>query len=609
MTDPKKPGRSRRTFSFTPSLELLETRLQPGSVLSAAPDSGAADLGLDDDRRALRRSKTSGEQPRKRPTAAESAPPERSIKAKEKAKQDSIVTPQQNTQKPSTPTPPIASNTSKPADPPPSAPQSRGTASQGSVVTSPPRNTSPPQPTSSLLMAPARDTDQQLPPALGAATTGNASRATTANHAAEMDSIGVAHSTAVRTDRTVANPNVKQLGSSEPAAAGPDALTSWSSFLGSAHVDMLRPITVGPDGLYTGGFITDPANPGVTDMLIAKVSVDGSTLLNAVALNFPGGTFAELKGIDVDSEGNMYAIGVSNFQGFLARIYFRLDADWQTISWTIASSVPSEGNDIFHDDRTYTIYVTGTTDARSIGFPEQSMQVSWFSDLANTAGPTSIFGYVYTYDGFDGATANALGVGPDFKIQVAGTFLKGTDIYAAQHEISADGEVANGVYFDTAGFGSLNDIYVDRNGDAFGVGYIPSGLGDGRRDLLLTKVNPGLAVEYAYSFGGNDVDLNGWGITLDGAGQIYVAGSIGLDGDFDVLVAKFSADGTMMTDAVMTGGLADELALSIDYDPATDAVYTVGYTISTEFETTRESFQPIFGGLMDGFIMRVEDFI
>ena len=126
--------------------------------------------------------------------------------------------------------------------------------------------------------------------------------------------------------------------------------------------------------------------------------------------------------------------------------------------------------------------------------------------------------------------------------------------------------------------------------------------------MLLTKINPGLQVEYAYSFGANDVDLNGWGITLGNTGQIYVSGSIGLDGDFDALVARFSADGTMMTDAVVSGGLADELALSIDYDPVTDAVYTVGYTISSEFETTLGSFQPGFGGLMDGFIMRLSDF-
>ena len=166
-------------------------------------------------------------------------------------------------------------------------------------------------------------------------------------------------------------------------------------------------------------------------MLIAKVSVDGTTLLNAVALNFPGGTFAELKGIDVDSEGNMYAIGVSNFQGFLSRVYFRLDADWQTISWTIASSVPSEGNDIFHDERTYTIYVTGTTDARSIGFPRAKLA----SVMVLRSGAIRQGRRAYLDTSIPTTDSTAPRATPSEsartrRIQVAGTFLKGTDIYA-----------------------------------------------------------------------------------------------------------------------------------------------------------------------------------
>ena len=353
------------------------------------------------------------DQPRKRVKHDDGETNERRIKAKEKAKQQEVIT-------------------------------------SPSRATKPPPQTTPPPPT--VTSRPASD----LPPALGIAGRANSNQATAPTQPPAMESTGVAHPAATRFDRSVANPQIRSLASESQLRSGPEATTNWSSFLGSEDLDILRPVTVGPDGLYTGGFISDPENPGVKDMLIAKVSVDGTTLLNAVALNFPGGTFAELKGIDVDSEGNVYAIGISNFQGFLSRVYFRLNADWETIDWTIASSVPGEGNDIFHDERTFTIYVTGTTDARSIGFPEQSLQVSWFSDLANPAGPTSIFGYVYTYDGFDGATGNAIGVGPDSKVQVAGTFLKGADIYAAQHEISADGENANGIYFETPGYGACN---------------------------------------------------------------------------------------------------------------------------------------------------------
>jgi hypothetical protein len=554
MNHSSKSSAHRRRHGCFLFLEMLETRIQPGSVLSGTPDT-VADLNLDrQERRQVKRLRASEETRRPRAEQAET-----------ETRQRTVVRQSRKDQAPEAPRPPAK---------PPLSP--------------------PPPPVSHDL--------QKL------GVTGSPEQSSAPNSGAPMDTANTARRGDVLPDRAVARPTVLSLAQPGGVAFGPDADTAWASFFGGQGLDLLRPITVGPGGLYTGGFIADPDSPGVQHMLVAKVSFDGATLLNAVALDFPGATFGELKDIQTDSAGNIYGIGVSNFQGFLARTYFRLDADWQTIRWTVASSVPGEGNGILYDEQTATVFVTGVTDARSIGFPEQSLHVAAFSDVGNSLGPTNNFGYVYTYDGFDGATGNDLGIGPDGRLQVAGTFLKGPDIFAAQHEISADGQTGNGTYFDTPGFSSLNDVYVDGSGNSYAVGYLASDAASTRRELLLTKMNPGLAIEYAYAFGANDVDLHGWSLAVDAAGHAYVSGSLGLDGDFDALVAKFSADGAMMTDAVVTAGPADELALGVDYDPATGAVYTAGYTISSEFESTPGSFQPIFGGLMDGFVMRLRDF-
>jgi hypothetical protein len=249
------------------------------------------------------------------------------------------------------------------------------------------------------------------------------------------------------------------------------------------------------------------------------------------------------------------------------------------------------------------------TDARSIDFPETSLQVSWFYDLESWSGPESIFSYVYAYDGFSGADGNSIAIGPDSTLQVAGAFRQGDNIYPALHEISGDGEVANGIYFEVPGQGSLDDVYVDAAGGIYATGNIAAENDAGRKELLITKFSAGLNVQYAYSFGSEASQLTSYGIRADALGQAYVVGSITSEpGNADLLVARFSADGSEMTDAVVLGGPHDDVALAIDMDPNSSEVFIVGYTISDDLEITPDSFQPGFGGLLDGFVMKLTDF-
>jgi hypothetical protein len=425
----------------------------------------------------------------------------------------------------------------------------------------------------------------------------------------QADGVSSAAAAADQYDHPAPKPQVITLARGQAGSGGAEGDVSWASYLGSSDLNMLRATAVGPDGLYMGGWTPDPDTPGTYDMLLAKTSFDGGTLLNAVALNFPGATYSEVRGIDVDSAGNVYAIGVSNFQGFVARTYLRLDADFQNVRWVMAAGVASEGNAIYHDSRTYTIYVTGNTDARSIGFPAESLQVSWFYDLENPAGPTSIFSYVYTYEGFDGATGTGIGIGPDSTVEVSGTFLLGSNIYAAMHEISPDGATARGVYFDVPGQSSLNSVRVDGAGNAYAAGNIASDTGNGRSELLIAKFDPGLVLEYAYSFGSDTADLAAYGVAVDALGQIYAVGGITYEpGNADVLIAKFTADGSALADSVVAGGECDELALAVAMDPNGTDLYAVGYSISGNFQTTPNVFQPNMGGWMDGIVMKVGNF-
>jgi hypothetical protein len=130
----------------------------------------------------------------------------------------------------------------------------------------------------------------------------------------------------------------------------------------------------------------------------------------------------------------------------------------------------------------------------------------------------------------------------------------------------------------------------------------------GSTDAFVTKLNTaGTALVYSTYLGGAGADF-GTGIAVDGAGNVYVAGSTTSSnfptvaalqpahgGGFrDAFVAKLNPAGNALIYATYLGGSQDDEAAAIACDTAGNA-YVTGYTASANFPT-QNALQPTFGG-------------
>ena len=142
---------------------------------------------------------------------------------------------------------------------------------------------------------------------------------------------------------------------------------------------------------------------------------------------------------------------------------------------------------------------------------------------------------------------------------------------------------------------------------------------DGGWDAFVAKLNPsGSALVYSTYLGGNDNDW-GSGIALDGAGNVYVAGSTestdfptanplqsACGGFFcnDAFVAKLNPAGSALVYSTYLGGSDVDYGSGITVDGAGNA-YVTGSSCSTDFPTANP-FQPSFdGGNYDVFVAKL----
>jgi hypothetical protein len=185
-------------------------------------------------------------------------------------------------------------------------------------------------------------------------------------------------------------------------------------------------------------------------------------------------------------------------------------------------------------------------------------------------------------------------------------------------------------YLGGNGQDSGSAIAVDAAGNAYVTGMTTSSnfplanplqpnFTDGGYDAFVAKLNPaGSALVYSTYLGGSD---NDWasGIALDGAGNVYVAGSTeshdfptanplqsacGGFFCFDAFVAKLNPAGSALVYSTYLGGSDVDYGSGIAVDGAGNA-YVTGATCSTDFPTNNP-FQPSFdGGNYDVYVAKL----
>ncbi|HKX29757.1 MAG TPA: SBBP repeat-containing protein [Blastocatellia bacterium] len=139
----------------------------------------------------------------------------------------------------------------------------------------------------------------------------------------------------------------------------------------------------------------------------------------------------------------------------------------------------------------------------------------------------------------------------------------------------------------------------------------------GRSDAFVTKIDPsGAAIIYSTYLGGSGED-SGRGITVDGAGNAYIAGitnspnfstrnalqpSIAGAGD-DAFVTKINNSGTELLFSTYLGGSENDRGYAVTLDSAGD-LFVAGSTASSNFKT-QSPLQAANRGNTDAFVAKI----
>lgn len=190
------------------------------------------------------------------------------------------------------------------------------------------------------------------------------------------------------------------------------------------------------------------------------------------------------------------------------------------------------------------------------------------------------------------------------------------------------------VYSTFIGGGGIDegaDIAIDSEGNTYVVGITESGdypttagvyinsLG-GYIDACITKLNSyGSNIVFSTFLGGGNLD-GGSSIVIDANKNIFVTGftkstnfpstgnafqqSIASKDTEDVFVAKLNSDGSDLVYSTFIGGTKLDIANSIDIDFNGNA-YVTGYTISPNFPTTANAFDPNYHRGPDVFVAKL----
>jgi beta-propeller repeat-containing protein len=446
-----------------------------------------------------------------------------------------------------------------------------------------------------------------------------------------------------------------------------DPIIAWSSYLGGGGNDQGNGIAVDGSGdVYVagttpssdfpsaGGF--DTSLDGSLDAFVAKVDPAGSSL---VWSSYLGGSGSDSgNGIAVDDSGNVYVTGSTSSSdfpsagGFAASLggatdafVAKVNAAGSSLAWSsyLGGGDDDRGNgvsvDAFGD-----VYVAGTTSssdfpsaggfATSLGGPTDA-----FVAKVNAAG--SSLAWSSYLGGVDDEYGSSVAVDTSGNVYVAGTTYSSDFPASGGFDASLDGLEdafvtkvdATGsslVWSSYLGGGDLDEGYavaVDAGGNAYVTGYTvstdfpsPGGFDtsfDAAGQAFVTKVDAaGSSLLWSSYLGGSDFD-EGFGVAVDGSGNVYVTGDTfstdfpspgGFDTSFDLageaFVTKVDAAGSSLAWSSYLGGGDSDTGNGVAVGSGN--VYVTGYTFSTDFPSPG-GFATSLDGTLDAFVTKIAD--
>ena len=377
----------------------------------------------------------------------------------------------------------------------------------------------------------------------------------------------------------------------------------YSTYIGGSGSDGARGIAIDSSGsAYITGQTTSsdfPTTPGalstvkggVTTSFVTKLSPDGSSLAYSTYL---GGNYYELPGaIAVDASGSAYVTGKT------------YSADYPTTPGafqTVAAGAPDNTDEAYVTKLSpdgsalvYSTYLGGATDAESgVAIAVDS------AGNAFVAGGTLSSDFPTTPGAFQ-TTERSRGDGFLTKLNADGSAL----VYST-YLGGSDYDFPLGITIDPAGnaylVGTTLSMDFPTTPGAFRAAFA------GASDAFVTKVNPdGTGLIFSTYLGGAATD-SGYGIGVDGSGNVVVAGYTGSSnfpttpgaisavfkggpssGPYDAFLSKLDATGSALLYSTYLGGSGTEYLYALALDAAGSA-YLTGFTSSTDFPTTPGAF-------------------
>lgn len=381
------------------------------------------------------------------------------------------------------------------------------------------------------------------------------------------------------------------------AAARNPAPLAWSTYFGSTHGDENWDIAVDSnDDVYVTGVTSGglPATNGAydrtynggQDCYVAKFSGTDGSLLWATYIGGPG--YDEGEGILPLDGGDVIVCGSSQGgiamptgtydteHGYNDMFIARLSGDGTTFKGGMylggtGAEFAWERNRMAVD-KDKNIYLTGITTSTDFPFSNGAAQTQ-------RHGPTDTF---------------VAELSPNLDAIVFATYLGGSgDEKGKAVALDENGAVCITGMTTSDDFPVTDNAYDDSRG--------------GDWDVFLAKVAPdGKSIVYATYFGGSAKEY-AWDMALDSTGRIYIAGkthstdfpaTVGAyDSSFngaddttnDIMVARFSPDGTQLQAATFLGGSGSDISLGLALDHLGN-VWLSGETASLDFPLSRNAY-------------------
>ncbi|MDQ6677201.1 MAG: SBBP repeat-containing protein [Acidobacteriota bacterium] len=440
-----------------------------------------------------------------------------------------------------------------------------------------------------------------------------------------------------------------------------DPVLVYSSFLGGTDTDEGHSVASdGAANMYlTGVTFSTPA--GDADVLVRKVSADGTAFLYTADLGGSGNDYGN--GIAVDVNGYAFVGGrtastdfpaVNAFQstnyGANNAFVVRLDpaASSMVFSTYVGGSTDDRGYALALD-RQGSVYLTGA--ASSTDFP-----TSQGAAQSNLRGGLDAFVVKFDYSGAaqfstllgGGSDDQAFGIAvdsngnsyiagqtnsdsfPQAKAPYQHSRHGGLDAFLS--EISNDGTtLLFSTFIGGSGDDSAGGVAVDLSGNAYVVGTTASsdfpipnqsyntGFNGGAADIFVVKYFPGgQNIAWATFLGSHGTD-DGNAIAVDPNGNVYVAGDTNSSqypvtrdaiqpnraGGYDAVLSVLDTNGLNLNYSTYYGGSGDDSALGVALDQYAE-VYLTGSTASGDLPANNGVVQPNpGGGDSDAFLAKI----